>query len=123
MANFVFACASVNGLTLNQKRETIKALRESIKQEVLNRRYAKAVAAEERAAAKAAKLQSAEEKRAAAIAKAQARLDKLLSKQVGNVGHKAAKANRRASKVVTYGADANAIAEKIKANRVQKELY
>lgn len=123
MANFVFACASVNGLTLNQKRETIKALRESIKQEVLNRRYAKAVAAEERAAAKAAKLQSAEEKRAAAIAKAQARLDKLLSKQVGNVGHKAAKANRRASKVVTYGADANAIAEKIKANRVQKELF
>jgi hypothetical protein len=123
MTNFVFACASVNGLTLNQKRETVKALRESIKQEVLNRRLAKQVAAEERATAKAVKLQTAEQKRIAAIAKAQARLDKLLSKQVGHVGHKAAKANRRASKVVTYGAEANAIAEKIKANRVQKELF
>ena len=123
MTNFVFACASVNGLTLNQKRETVKALRESIKQEVLNRRLAKRVAADERATAKAVKLQTAEQKRIAAIAKAQARLDKLLSKQVGHVGHKAAKANRRASKVVTYGAEANAIAEKIKANRVQKELF
>jgi hypothetical protein len=123
MTNFVFACASVNGLTLNQKRETIKALRASIAEEVQLRRIAKRVAAEERATAKAVKLQTAEQKRIAAIAKAQARLDKLLSAQVGKVGHKAAKANRRASKVVTYGAEANAIADKIKANRVQKELF
>ena len=123
MTNFVFACASVNGLTLNQKRETVKALRESIKQEVLNRRLAKQVAAEERATAKAVKLQTAEQKRIAAIAKAQARLDKLLSKAVGPVGHKATKASKRPSKVVTYGAEANAIAAALVAKRVQKELF
>ena len=54
---------------------------------------------------KAEKLEQAEAKRAAAIAKAEARLQKLLSKQVGNVGAKAAKANRKAGAVtVTKGA-------------------
>jgi hypothetical protein len=130
MTNFVFACGSVNGLTLQQKRETVKALRASIAEEVLQRKHAKSVAAEEKAEARLAKAEAqalkreqVARKRMDAIAKAQARLDKLLSKQVGHVGHKAAKANRRASKVVTYGAEANAIAEKIKANRVQKELF
>ena len=44
MSNFVFACGSVNGLTLAQKRETLKALRESIKAEVAAKRDARAVA-------------------------------------------------------------------------------
>ena len=62
-----------------------------------------------------AKEQAAEAKRAAAIAKAQARLDRLLSKSVGAVGAKAIKANKRPSKAVTYGAEANDLAAKIKA--------
>ena len=62
-----------------------------------------------------AKEQAAEEKRLAAIAKAQARLDRLLSKSVGAVGAKAIKANRKPSKAVTYGAEANDLAAKIKA--------
>ena len=62
-----------------------------------------------------AKEQAAEAKRAAAIAKAQARLDRLLSKSVGAVGAKAIKANRKPSKAVTYGAEANDLAAKIKA--------
>ena len=123
MSNFVFACHSVNGLTLTQKRETVKALRASIAEEVLHRRIAKTVAAEEKAALQAAKLQTAEQKRVAAIAKAQARLDKLLSKAVGAVGHKATKASKRPSKVVTYGAEANQIAASLVAKRVQKELF
>lgn len=54
---------------------------------------------------KAEKLEAAEAKRTAAIAKAEARLQKLLSKQVGKVGAKAAKANRKAGAVtVTKGA-------------------
>ena len=123
MSNFVFACHSVNGLTLNQKRETVKALRASIAEEVLQRRLSKQVAAEEKAAARVAKAQTAEQKRIAAIAKAQARLDKLLSKAVGPVGHKATKASKRPSKVVTYGAEDNAIAAALVAKRVQKELF
>ena len=62
-----------------------------------------------------AKEQAAEAKRIAAIAKAQARLDRLLSKSVGAVGAKAIKANKRPSKAVTYGAEANDLAAKIKA--------
>jgi microcystin-dependent protein len=62
-----------------------------------------------------AKEQAAEEKRLAAIAKAEARLAKLLAKSVGAVGAKAIKANKRPSKAVTYGAEANDLAAKIKA--------
>lgn len=62
-----------------------------------------------------AKEQALEQKRLAAIAKAQARLDRLLSKSVGAVGAKAIKANKRPSKGVTYGAEANDLAAKIKA--------
>ena len=54
---------------------------------------------------KAEKLEQAEAKRTAAIARAEARLQKLLSKQVGAVGTKAAKANRKAGAVtITKGA-------------------
>ena len=62
-----------------------------------------------------AKEQALETKRLAAIAKAQARLDKLLAKSVGPVGAKASKANKRPSKGVVFGAEANELAAKIKA--------
>ena len=71
----------------------------------------------ERFALKNDKLVKAEARRAAAIEKAQARLAKLLAKQVGAVGYKAVKANKTPSKVVTYGAEANAIASAIMAKK------
>lgn len=107
---FTFACASIEGLTLAQKRATLAALRESIKQDVASRKHARALASEAKAQARADKV-------AASIAKAEARLQKLLAKQVGAVGTKAIKANRKPSKVVTYGAEANAIAAKIMAKK------
>ena len=48
---------------------------------------------------KAEKLANAEARRAKAIERAQARLQKLLDKQIGKVGAKAAKANRKAGPV------------------------
>jgi len=101
MSNYTFPCASVNGLTTNQKRAAIAALRASL------------IADRENAAA--AKIAAAELKRATAIAKAEARLAKLLAKSVGPVGSKAVKANKRPSKGVTIGAEANDLAAKIKA--------
>ena len=64
-----------------------------------------------------AKEQAAEQKRLAAIAKAEARLAKLLAKQVGAVGAKAIKANKRPSKGVVFGAEDNAIAAAIMARK------
>jgi microcystin-dependent protein len=107
---FTFACASVEGLTLAQKRETLVALKASIKLEVETRKALRALAAD-------AKRLAAVAKRDAAIEKAEARLQKLLAKQVGAVGAKALKANRKPSKVVTYGAEANAIASAIMAKK------
>jgi microcystin-dependent protein len=69
----------------------------------------------EREAIAASKVASAEAKRAAAIVKAEARLAKLLAKSVGPVGAKAVKANKRPSKGVVFGAEANELAAKIKA--------
>ena len=59
----------------------------------------KLVVQELAARVKAEKLEAAEAKRTAAIAKAEARLQQLLAKQVGKVGAKAAKANRKAGAV------------------------
>lgn len=72
---------------------------------------------EEKLDAKIAKRVAADTRRSAAIAKAQARLDKLLAKQAAPVGSKAVKANKRPSKVVTYGAEDNAIASAIMAKK------
>jgi microcystin-dependent protein len=108
MSNYTFPCASVNGLTTGQKKAAIAALRASL---IVDREQAKAT----KIAAAEAKAAAATAKREAAIAKAQARLEKLLAKSVGAVGAKAVKANKRPSKGVTYGAEANALAEKIKA--------
>ena len=107
---FKFACDSIEGLTLNQKRETLKALKESIKADAARAREAKI-------ALKAQKAESAEVRRANAIAKAQAKLDKLLSKPVGS---KAIKANRKPSKVTTLqveAREANEIARKFASKK------
>lgn len=107
---FKFACGSVEGLTLVQKRETLKALKESIKAELSAKRAQKMLASAHKAIAK-------QERQAAAIAKAQAKLDKLLAKQAAPVGAKAIKANKKPGKVVTYGAEDNAIASAIMARK------
>jgi hypothetical protein len=108
MSNYIFPCASVNGLTLNQKRAAVVALRAAIKAENDMRKALKQDAF-------IAKRAAADAKREAAIAKAQARLEKLLSKQVGAVGAKAIKANKRPSKTAVYASEANALAARIKA--------
>ena len=103
MTNFVFACGSVNGLTLAQKRETLKALRESIKLEVQLKRDAravakveKAIARQEKIEARAAKISERAAKKAARIAALEAKLEAMKNP----VGTKARKANMRPSKVV-----------------------
>jgi histone H1/5 len=93
----------------NAKLEVAR-LAEGVKLERANAKAAKAATAEAKAAAATAK-------REAAIAKAQARLEKLLAKQVGAVGAKAIKANKRPSKAVTFGAEDNAIAAAIMARK------
>jgi len=95
MTNYTFPCGSVNGLTLNQKREAIAALRASIKADRASRSAASAQKRADREAAKLAKAATAVAKREAAIAKAQARLQKLLDKQSAPVGTKARKANKK----------------------------
>jgi len=110
MSNYTFPCASVNGLTTGQKRAAIAALRASL---IADREQAAAT----KIAAAEAKAAAATAKREAAIAKAQARLEKLLAKQVGAVGAKAVKANKRPSKGVTFGAEDNAIAATIMARK------
>ena len=122
--NHVFPCASVNGLTLNQKRAALAALRASISESVAYNRAAKVSAKIEKQAVRAAKAQLAEIKMTERIAKATARLEalqaKAISKAVGNVGSKAIKANRRpAAVIISEGAEANAIANALRAKRVQ----
>jgi hypothetical protein len=120
--NYTFPCASVNGLTLNQKREAIAALRASIKADRANRSAATAQKRADREAAKLAKAAAAVVKREAAIAKAQARLQKLLDKQSAPVGTKAIKANKKpgAVKITKFQEDArvaNDIAMALAAKR------
>lgn len=122
--NHVFPCASVNGLTLNQKRAALAALRASISESVAYNRAAKVSAKIEKQAVRAAKAQLAEIKMAERIAKATARLEalqaKAIAKALGPVGTKAIKANRKAGAVtISEGAEANAIAAALRAKRVQ----
>jgi hypothetical protein len=97
-------------LSLSDQRAMLKELRAVHAQCRADLKAGKALLKADRAAAKAAK-------QAAAIAKAQARLDKLLAKQAAPVGVKALKANRKPGKVVTYGAEDNAIASAIMAKK------
>ena len=89
--NYTFPCDTVNGLTLNQKREAVKALKASIAESVALRRESKAML-------KLVRAEKAEARRVAAIAKAKAKLDKLMAP--APVGAKAIKANRKPSKAV-----------------------
>jgi hypothetical protein len=116
MTNYTFPCASVNGLTTNQKRAAIAALRASLIADRANAKASKIATAEAKAAAR-------REREATAIAKAQLKLQKLLDKQTGLVGVKALKANRKSGKVTTTGAEDNAIAAALVAKRVQPELF
>ena len=88
MSNFVFACASVNGLTLDQKRKTVIALRASIKSEVAARKATKQAGKEAKAFLRAAK-------KAERIAKLEAKLAALKNP----VGTAARKANKKPSNV------------------------
>ena len=87
--NYTFPCDTVKGLTLNQKREAIKALKASIKETVEYNR-------QEKLAAKVYKAAKAAERREVAIAKAQAKLQRLLDK-ANPVGAKAIRSNRKPS--------------------------
>ena len=89
--------------TLKATKELVAALRVKVQAE--------------REATANAKAEAKATKQAAAIAKAQARLQKLLEKQAAPVGVKALKANRKPGKVVTYGAEDNAIASAIMAKK------
>ena len=117
---FTFACGSIEGLTLAQKRETITALKASIKLEVaLNRDY-KRIQKEMREQDRETKAQLSAQKLQDRIEKAQLRLQKLQDKKAKPVGSKAIKANRKASKVTMLqveAQEANAIAAKFAAKK------
>ena len=89
--NYTFPCDTVNGLTLTQKREAVKALKASIAESVALRRESKTLL-------KLVRAEKAEARRVAAIAKAKAKLDKLMAP----VGAKAIKANKKPSKPVVW---------------------
>ena len=102
-------------LSVQDHRAMLLELREVFKASVTQAKADKAMAKAERMAARELKLVEKERKAQAAIEKAQARLAKLLEKQAAPVGIKALKANRKPGKVVTYGAEDNAIAKAIMA--------
>jgi len=109
---FRFACDSIEGLTLAQKRETLKAIKAAISAEVARKREAKAEL-------KAVKAENAEAKRQVAIGKARAKLEKLLNK-TQPVGRLAIKANKKPSKATVTTLDmleANEIAKKFASKK------
>ena len=65
---YIFPCASTQGLTLAQKREAVKALRASIKEELAVRKMARAAAKVEKTAARQAKRNIAAAKKAGKLA-------------------------------------------------------
>jgi molybdopterin-biosynthesis enzyme MoeA-like protein len=93
--NYVFPCASVNGLTLAQKREAVKALRAAIKEEAIIRKAVREDAKAAKIAAKAEKAAARAAKKAAKIAALEAKLTALRNP----VGTAAKKAARKPSKV------------------------
>jgi hypothetical protein len=107
--------AQFSALPLVQQKAMLAELRALY---TANREAGKAM----REAAKQAKAEAKAAKQAAAIAKAQARLEKLLAKQAAPVGVKALKANRKPGKVVTYGAEDNAIASAIMAKKASAKV-
>jgi len=107
---FVTIIAEFATLSIAEQTTMLKELRATLSLNKSNIKASRIQAQEQRAAAKAAKV-------AMQVEKAQARLQKLLEKQVGSVGVKAIKANKRPSKAVTYGAEDNAIAAAILARK------
>jgi chemotaxis regulatin CheY-phosphate phosphatase CheZ len=97
-----------SALSLKDQAAMLKTLRGEY---LVNRTNAKAM----RQLDRDTKAQAKADRVAASIAKAQARLQKLLEKQAQPVGAKAIKANKRPSKGVVFGAEANELAAKIKA--------
>ena len=93
---YIFPCASTQGLTLAQKREAVKALRASIKEELAVRKMARAAAKVEKTIARQAKRNIAAAKKAERIAKLEAKLASLKNP----VGTKAIKANKKPSAAV-----------------------
>ena len=63
MTNYTFPCASVNGLTSNQKRAAIAALRASLRADREIKRDLAAAKRAERIAAQVAKTETREQKR------------------------------------------------------------
>jgi hypothetical protein len=109
---FRFACDSIEGLTLNQKRETLKALKAAISAEVARKREAKTQL-------KIEKAKNVEFKRQVAIEKARLKLQKLLDK-TQPVGRMAVAANRKPSKGTVTTLDmleANEISKKFAAKK------
>lgn len=100
-SNYTFPCASVNGMTLTQKREALKALRVAIKEEATIRKIVRADAKAAKNAAKVQKAAEREAKKAERIAKLEAKLAAMKAPKVGSA---AVKANRRPSKVVVLKA-------------------
>ena len=98
-----------SALSLKDQASMLKTLRAVYAENRANTKAARQAASLDKAAAKALKQEQA-------IVRAQLRLQKLLEKQAKPVGAKAIKANKRPSKaVVSYGAEANELASKIKA--------
>ena len=104
-------------LSLADQKAMLKELRAIHAQSRADFKAGKELLKADRLAAKTARVAARLLKQDAAIAKAQARLEKLLAKQAAPVGAKAIKANKRPSKVVTYGAEDNAIAAAIMAKK------
>lgn len=88
--NYVFPAKSVNGMTLNDKRELLKYLRVAIKEEATIRRILRADAKAAKAEARAEKAAAREVKRAEKIARMEARLA-ALKNPVGTAAKKAAR--------------------------------
>jgi hypothetical protein len=108
--------AQFSTLSLADQRAMLKTLRADYVVNVANQKASRIQAKELKAAAR-------REREATAIAKAQLKLQKLLDKQTGLVGVKASKANRKAGKVTTIGAEDNAIAAALVAKRAQASLF
>jgi len=107
-------------IELASAKQSLAFFRKEVKFLTMRLKHERFALANDKREQREAKAAAAAAKREAAIAKAQARLEKLLAKQVGAVGAKAIKANRKPSKVVvTEGAEANAIAAAIMAKKAK----
>lgn len=109
-------------LSLADQRAMLKELRAAHAQARADFKNGRAALKAERAALRIEKQQAKALKQEQAILKAQLRLEKLLAKQVGAVGAKALKANRKPGKVTTYGAEDNAIASAIMAKKASAKV-